>query len=169
LRYVLFVVMIQIIKLITIADHGLKISFGYMHVILEAVHLRAGAVAYRSTAAPVYQILCVCTQCQAVGGGFGCGSAVVPKAALDITKGEDQLASFTMPGSAAAVVRRFCKTCGTHVAASNGAHPVVALNAGTLAPPMVFAPQVAIWCQSKTAIHTFPEGLPQFAQYPPPG
>ena len=111
--------------------------------------------------------MCICTQCQTIGGGFGCGSAVVPKDSLTFTQGEDQLLDFTIPGDKA-VVRRFCKACGTHVTASNEAHPVVAVNAGTLAN-LDFCPQVAIWCQSKKAIHNFPEGLPQFAQYPPQG
>ena len=91
----------------------------------------------------------------------------MPKGTYNVDSGEENLQDFSVPDSKVAVVRRFCKTCGTHLMASNGAHPVVAFNAGTLDDVELFKPQVAIWCQSKRAHHCFPEGVPQFDQYPP--
>ena len=126
-----------------------------------------GQVRYQLTAEPLYQLTCVCTQCQALAGGFGQGSWVVPKDALSFESGEDGLKDFTMPGSEKGVVRRFCIHCGTHVVAFGPAHPVVAVLVGTLDPPAQFSPQIVIWAKSKRPHHVFPPGIPEFPEYPP--
>lgn len=119
--------------------------------------------------APVYQIMCLCAQCQAIGGGFGVGSIVVPKDSVSFEKGEDQLQDYVVEegGSGKGVTRRFCSTCGTHVLAGNATHPVIAVSVGTLDDCTIFKPDVAIWCQSKRSFHRIPEGVPEFDQYPP--
>jgi hypothetical protein len=109
----------------------------------------------------------MCTQCQTIAGGFGCGSIVAAKGTVVIEEGELELKSYMVPESAAAVTRRFCGVCGTHVMASNPSHPVTAVSAGTLDDKGYFKPQVAIWCQSLQPHHTLPPSLPQFPQYPP--
>eukprot|EP00658_Telonema_sp_P-2_P028662 TRINITY_DN21921_c0_g1_i1.p1 TRINITY_DN21921_c0_g1~~TRINITY_DN21921_c0_g1_i1.p1 ORF type:complete len:142 (+),score=8.64 TRINITY_DN21921_c0_g1_i1:181-606(+) len=127
-----------------------------------------GAVRYTVAEPPSYQLICVCSQCQVIGGGFGVGSVVVPKEALMVEPGRENLCDFSVPESSVAVVRQFCRTCGTHLFASNATFPVVAVHAGTLSDPALFVPQVALWCQSKRAWHRLPEGVAEFDQYPPP-
>lgn len=126
-----------------------------------------GHVRYQVNGAPAYQLICVCEQCQKIGGGFGVGSIIVPKTSLVIEKGSDKLKEFIVEGSEKGVIRKFCTNCGTHVLAGNAAHPVMAVHAGTLDDQSSFKPQVVIWCQSMRGHHRFPEGLPQFPQYPP--
>ncbi len=125
------------------------------------------AVKYTIIKAPIASLICLCSQCQTIAGGFGVGSVIVPKDGVIIVAGDDNLVDFIVPGSTTQVVRRFCKTCGTHMFASNAAHPVTAVHAGTLAESDHFNPQVVIWCQSKRPYHRFSDGLPQFEQYPP--
>ena len=127
-----------------------------------------GRVRY-GVGAPVYQLICLCGQCQKIGGGFGVGSIVVPKGSITIEEGEEQLQNYAVEsgGSGKGVIRRFCKHCGTHVFAENAEHPVTAITAGTLDDANLFKPDVAIWCESKRSFHRLPEGLPEFDQYPP--
>jgi hypothetical protein len=129
-----------------------------------------GGVRYTVTQPPAYSLMCICTQCQAVGGGFGVGSIIVPNNAVAVEKGEEQLQGFKLDSSASTnpnpITRCFCRICGTHVLAKSS-HPVTAVHAGTLDDPALFKPQVALWCQSKRACHAFPEGVAQFDQYPP--
>ena len=125
-----------------------------------------GSVVYTVTGNPVASIVCLCTQCQTIAGGFGVGSVIVPKDSVAI-EGGDLLVNFEMPGSSKGVIRRFCKVCGTHVFASSPGHPVTAVHAGTLKEADRFQPQAVIWCQSRRPYHRFSDDLPQFAQYPP--
>ena len=126
-----------------------------------------GKVKYEVSVSPLYQLICVCTQCQCLAGGFAQGSWVVPKDAITFTSGEELLKEFTAPGSSKGVVRRFCTDCGTHVVAFGPAHPVIAIMAGTLEPSATFSPQVVIWAKSKRPHHLFPSGVPEFPEYPP--
>jgi hypothetical protein len=126
-----------------------------------------GGVAYTITAPLISSIICLCTQCQTLAGGFGVGSVIVPNGGIVVDAGSELLVNFEVPGSTKGVVRRFCKVCGTHVFAANTSYPVTAVHAGTLADPGTFMPQAVIWCQSRRAYHRFPDGLPLFDQYPP--
>ena len=128
-----------------------------------------GAVRYNVTQSPAYQLICLCTQCQALGGGFGVGSIVVPNESVEVAgTGVEHLQDFKVAGSTNpnSITRFFCLTCGTHVMAKSN-HPLVAVHAGTLDDPSLFQPQVAIWCQSKRDYHCLPESVAQFDQYPP--
>jgi hypothetical protein len=126
-----------------------------------------GAVRYIVSGVPMYQLICMCEQCQRLGGGFGFGSIVCLKENFFVEKGNDSLKDFIVEGSDKGVVRRFCRNCGTHVTASNATHPVAAVSAGTLDNGELFAPQVAIWCQSKKSFHKLPDNIAEFPQYPP--
>lgn len=127
-----------------------------------------GKVRYRLSSPPLYQLVCVCTQCQTLAGGFAQGSWIVPKDSVTLVQGGDNLRDFTMPQSEKGVVRRFCMDCGTHVTASSAGHPVTAIHVGTLDPPASFSPQIVIWAKSKRPYHSFPPGVPEFPEYPPP-
>ena len=120
-----------------------------------------------SVTAPAYQLICCCTQCQTVGGGFGVGSMIFPKDSVKIVEGAEDVREFVLEGSAKGVIRRFCSHCGTHMMAFGSTHPVIAVHAGTLQSPDAFKPQVVIWGKSKRAYHTFPPGIPIFDEYPP--
>jgi len=126
-----------------------------------------GAIKYTISKSPITSIICLCTQCQTIAGGFGVGSDIVPKDALTVNEGLESLVDFVIPGSTKAVLRQFCKTCGTHLFAAKPEYPVTAVHAGTLNEPARFHPQVAIWCQSKRPYHRLPDDLLQFEQYPP--
>ncbi len=126
-----------------------------------------GAVRYVISQPPPYSLMCLCADCQKVGGGFGSAAVIALRSAVEITKGadNDQLASHQLPDNTTR--RKFCKTCGSHVFAGDDAQPVVACAAGTLDDPSRYQPQVAIWCSSKAKWFDL-GALPQFAQYPPP-
>ena len=125
-----------------------------------------GAICYVITEAPQFHLLCLCGECQTIGGGYGVGSLIAANSAFQIEKGHEHLVEFVLPDSE--VVRRFCRICGTHVTASNGGRPVIAVHAGTC-QSTTFKPQVAIWCESKKPFHAgaIPAGVHQFDQYPP--
>lgn len=125
-----------------------------------------GEVRY-SVGPATYQLMCLCDQCQKIGGGFGMEVFVVPMESVTVEKGEGFIQDFVIKGSDKGVVRRFCKNCGTHIMASNSALPVMGVCAGTLDDHTLIKPDVAIWCQSKRSYHRVPEGVPEFDQYPP--
>ena len=75
-----------------------------------------GAIRYSVHEPPAYQLLCLCTDCQAVGGGFGTGSMVVPATSIRMEQGT--LTTFIKPDRPN-LKRQFCATCGTQVLATN--------------------------------------------------
>lgn len=126
------------------------------------------SVKYTLTQPAAYQLACICTQCQKVGGGFGVGSLIVPKGSVEIT-GNENVKEFVIPGSEKAIVRQFCSNCGTHLFAFGNTHPVIAVHGGTLTDPSNFNPQIVIWGKSKRPYHSFNENVPVFDEYPPQG
>lgn len=127
-----------------------------------------GSVKYTLNQPALYQLACICTQCQKIGGGFGVGSLIVPKGSVEI-EGTEHVKEFTLPDSTTKIVRQFCSNCGTHLFAYGNTHPVTAVHGGTLDDPSNFNPQVVIWGQSKRPYHCFKESVPIFDQYPPQG
>lgn len=124
-----------------------------------------GSVKYTLSQPAAYQLMCICTQCQTIGGGFGVGSLIVAKGSVNI-EGNEHLKEFTVPGSEKGVVRQFCVDCGTHLFAFNDAHPVTAVHGGTLTDTSAFNPQVVIWGKSRRDYHHFPDTIKVFDQYP---
>ena len=72
-------------------------------------HCQCGIVHYRVTAAAEELYHCHCSMCRRVHGTLFATYAYVPRATLQIEKGEDNLNTFD---SSEQVHRRFCRTCG---------------------------------------------------------
>ena len=125
-----------------------------------------GAVRYTITQPAVFQCLCVCTDCQAVGGGFGTGCYIIDKDALKIDSGEDCLTDF-IKADIPQMTRKFCKICGTHVYGLSTKQPTMTgISVGTMDQLDLFQPQVAYWCRSIRKFYHLPEGLQKFDQQP---
>ena len=72
-------------------------------------HCQCGTVHYRVTAAAEELYHCHCSMCRRVHGTLFATYAYVPRATLQIEKGEDNLNTFD---SSEQVHRRFRRTCG---------------------------------------------------------
>jgi hypothetical protein len=85
-----------------------------------------GAVRYEVGEAPVVAGYCHCTRCQRRTGSAAAVSATLVPGSLDITSGEDLLASWEPPDGWKKV---FCSACGGALWATNG--DVYAVRMGT--------------------------------------
>ena len=85
-----------------------------------------GAVRYEVGAAPVVAGYCHCTRCQRRTGSAAAVSATLVPGSLDITSGEELLASWDPPDGWKKV---FCSACGGALWATNG--DVYAVRMGT--------------------------------------
>ncbi len=73
-----------------------------------------GAIRFETTAEPVFQLLCHCTDCQKVSGAAAYAAYVVPIDSLVVTKGET--AHFDVTADSGRInSRHFCPNCGTRV------------------------------------------------------
>ena len=72
-------------------------------------HCQCGTVHFSVTAAAEELYHCHCSMCRRVHGTLFATYAYVPRATLQIEKGEDNLNTFD---SSEQVHRRFCRTCG---------------------------------------------------------
>jgi len=85
-----------------------------------------------------------------------------PKDAVTTTGAPTVYRRFSEQGRA--VDCRFCSVCETTLWWEAEAAPGMIGVAGSLIDGLDFAPDVAVWCQSKPGFVQLPEGLPQFAQ-----
>jgi hypothetical protein len=72
-----------------------------------------GRVRYSLSAPAGYTHHCHCSNCRGIHGAAFVTYSMFPRSALRWERGEDNLSAFSTSESS---IRRFCKTCGTHVA-----------------------------------------------------
>lgn len=125
-----------------------------------------GAVRYEIAGAPLAVIACHCTSCRRQSGAAFSVNLVVR---ADKMRVDGALASWMDPDteSGAPIERQFCAQCGSPVRSVPTAAPkMIALKAGTLDAPEVFAPQMHIWTRSALPWVAVPDGLPRFEKGP---
>jgi hypothetical protein len=124
-----------------------------------------GQVRYTITAEPTRSFVCHCRDCQhSTGSSFAAGMAF-PSESVAI---QGDLKSFDMPGGSGQILhRRFCPNCGSGVFIQSAARVgSVAVLAGTLDDPSVFAPTIELFCgDAQPWMHTGNERQ-RFAKMP---
>ncbi len=121
-----------------------------------------GAVTFRVAADPVALRTCWCRVCQYIGAGSATVNAVFPADAVEI-EGETT-AIEGMADSGAAMTRRFCPKCGTHLfsQASTRPHQIV-IRVGALDERVGFGPQATIWTSAAPPWAAIDDALPKAA------
>lgn len=124
-----------------------------------------GAVRFAVEGEPIQRGQCHCTDCQKFTGGAENYYMVMPAAGFSYVKGEPKRYARPVEG---ALVREFCATCGTHLAArSPRSDAIVIVKVGGLDDPAVFeGPQAVIWTAEAQPFHMLPEGVPTFEGFP---
>jgi hypothetical protein len=72
-----------------------------------------GRVRYALSAPAGYTHHCHCSNCRRIHGAAFVTYSMFPRSAFTWERGEDNLSAFSTSENS---IRRFCKTCGTHVA-----------------------------------------------------
>jgi hypothetical protein len=105
--------------------------------------------------------------CQFIGAGSATVDVVFPSAAVHI---EGALTDFESKADSGNVMqRRFCPTCGTHVAIQSDARPhLFSVRAGTLDDPEIGKPQLTIWTSMAPRCAPIDPRIPHDEKQPPP-
>ena len=101
-----------------------------------------GAVAYEVDAPPGPIVHCHCGTCRKAHGAAFSSVMAVPRAAFRWVRGEGHLGEYeSSPGK----FRRFCRGCGSQIAAQRPARDQVLLRLGCLDTPVADRPVGHIW------------------------
>ena len=125
-----------------------------------------GAVRFKVTAPPIAVCVCHCSDCQKASGGPPNYVALVPKTALEVTKGEARI--YVRKGdSGAEIGRAFCPDCGTPLWAVPAEAPFVPVKLGAFDDNADLMPSVHIYAASAPPWHLTHEGTAVFETFPP--
>lgn len=125
-----------------------------------------GAVAYKATGEPIFQVKCYCTDCRKTSASGHAAMIGFPEDAVDLRGDVREFRS--KADSGAEVARAFCPTCGAGVFARNERMPqAIFLRASTLDDPAFFAPQLIVYASRAPAWDAVTEGVPAFPEGPP--
>jgi hypothetical protein len=124
-----------------------------------------GKVRWKATAAPMFQGVCHCTDCQRQGGTAFSVLLAFPDNELTIT---GPMADYRSKGSSGNdVVRRFCPSCGSPIVSMPTTNPGMSfIKAGTLDDTGILDPKVHIWCDSRQPWVKLPEDAITFPKSP---
>ena len=124
-----------------------------------------GALRFETTAAPLFQGFCQCTDCRKVGSGHYAAIGLPS----DAVKVSGKYTTFAKPGDSGKMMyRNFCPTCGGMVFDKGDAMPgVTIVNGALLDDPAQFTPDSVVYTRSAvTWDHMRPE-LVRFETLPP--
>lgn len=126
-----------------------------------------GAVRFRATAAPITARACWCRLCQYIGASSATVNACFPRESVTI---EGSLADYaSVADSGAAMHRRFCPKCGTHLFSEAEARPhLIFVRVGALDDPSIAPPQATIWTAQAPVWACIDPSLPNLEGQPPP-
>lgn len=124
-----------------------------------------GAVGYRLAGAPRRAVNCHCSRCRRARSAAFASILFAPVA---YTRGQEQLASYTLPG-APRFSYAFCTVCGSALPRADQGDGLVGVPMGTLDDDPGLRPQAHIFVASKAPWYTIHDALPQFGEFPPPG
>ena len=121
-----------------------------------------GAIRYKTTSIPTYQLLCYCTACQTSSGSANYAAYGVPIETIILTKGEPH--TFNIKADSGRTnSRRFCVDCGTKVWAQIDELGLASVNAFSLDDSTHFQPDAnhcsesaPNWCHVNDALTEMP-------------
>jgi hypothetical protein len=119
-----------------------------------------GAVELKVTGAPEAMGYCHCTSCRKWSAGPVNAFTLWKPSAVTVTKGSDQLASYSKNPSS---VRKWCKKCGGHVLTEHPGFGLTDVYAATI-PDLDFKPGVHV-NYGETVLHIH-DGLPKQKDFP---
>lgn len=125
-----------------------------------------GAIRFTLTAPFLTTGACHCTACQRASGGGPNYVALVPRAALTVTRGMPKV-HVSHGDSGGLVGRAFCADCGTPLWSDPDGQPFLTLKIGALDDASGYAPAVHVYTGSAPAWHPIDDGLPRFERMPP--
>jgi len=127
---------------------------------------RCGAIRYQLSADPFLVAHCHCRDCQYSTGGGSATVMILPRAGVEVTKGETT--SYTVSAeSGNTVTRRFCGDCGSPLFSELGASPeIFVVKPGSLDEPAAVTPMAHIWTASAPGWSLPEDGLPRFERNP---
>ena len=119
-------------------------------------------VQYRIKSAISMAVNCHCNNCKKISGGAFASLAVVKEKHLEITFGEESLATYQLSEN---LKKHFCSRCGTPIFNRNSRYPgrcMVAL--GSFDNPAIVTPSVNVHCENRLAWVSLDETLQNFEQ-----
>ena len=119
-----------------------------------------GAVEVRVVGAPAAMGYCHCSSCRAWAAAPVNAFTLWPPTAVKITKGEEQLGSFSKTPTS---VRRWCKSCGGHVLTEHPTFGVTDVYAAVI-PDFPFSPMLHV-NYADTVLHLH-DGLVKQRDFP---
>ena len=119
-------------------------------------------VQYRIKSAISMAVNCHCNNCKKITGGAFASLAVVREKHLEITSGEESLATYQLSEN---LKKYFCHHCGTPIFNRNSRYPGRCMMAlGSLDNPAIVAPSVNVHCENRLAWVNLDETLQNFEQ-----
>ena len=119
-----------------------------------------GAVTLTVTGAPAAMGFCHCASCRSWSAGPVNAFTLWPPAAVQITKGADQIGTYNKtPGSA----RKWCKTCGGHLMTDHPGFGLIDVYAATI-PEFPYAPGLHV--HYGESVLPIKDGLPKQQDLP---
>jgi hypothetical protein len=119
-----------------------------------------GAVELRVVGKPAAMGYCHCTSCREWSAGPVNAFTLWPPAAVHITRGADQLASYSKNPSS---IRKWCKKCGGHVLTEHPGFDLTDVYAAMI-PDLPFQPMLHVnYGETVLRIH---DGLPKQKDFP---
>jgi hypothetical protein len=124
-----------------------------------------GALRYESSAEPLFQGFCQCSDCNKAGTGHYAAIGL-PEDAVTIT---GEYTAYGKPGDSGKMIyRHFCPTCGGLVFDKGEAFAgVMIVNASLLDDPSLYQPQSVIYTRSALPWDHVDPSLPKFEGMPP--
>jgi hypothetical protein len=119
-----------------------------------------GAVTLTVTGAPAAMGYCHCTSCRHWSAGPVNAFTLWPPAAVQITKGADNLGTYNKTPVSA---RKWCKTCGGHVMTDHPSFGLVDVYAATI-PDFAFTPGLHV--HYGESVLSIKDGLPKQKDMP---
>lgn len=119
------------------------------------------AVSYETTADPLNQRVCHCSECQkAIGAAF---NARVLMRIEDVSV-TGPISTFY---SSETLERGYCSRCGSSIFSRRASAGVIGLTVGSLDEPSLFKPDMHFWVSSKQPWIEISDELPQYPEGPP--
>jgi hypothetical protein len=119
-----------------------------------------GAVELRVTGEPAAMGYCHCTSCRQWSAGPVNAFTLWPPSAVTVTRGADQLASYSKNPSS---IRKWCTKCGGHVMTDHPGFKLIDVYAAVI-PELPFKPGVHV-NYGETVLHIH-DGLPKQKDFP---
>ena len=108
-----------------------------------------------------YALICHCSQCRRATGSAFKPFGGIPRAKLEVTRGEPKLFGDAMTHNA------LCATCGSLLYSIVQEGTMAHVTYGTLADAPTLAPQAHIFVGSKAPWYAIHDPLPQYEAFPP--